>query len=116
MASISRKSRSAAPGIVAERQFEPPSVVFRNVPLDPLAHTTFAFTALTPRKDAVVPLCWGSHDWAAHSAGSSHVAHALACSSGIRAAVGLQNRRHCTLKRAPHRCDNSYNQACNLYQ
>ncbi|SPF34857.1 hypothetical protein SBA4_1580022 [Candidatus Sulfopaludibacter sp. SbA4] len=42
----------------------PPSVVFSHVPPVPLAHATFALTALTPRRDAVVVLFWGTQVWA----------------------------------------------------
>src|SRR5215471_13942200 len=58
-----RKSRSAAPATVASLHVAPPSVVRRNVPFDPEAQATAALTALTPRKLAVVPLCWGTQVW-----------------------------------------------------
>jgi hypothetical protein len=56
-----RKSRSAAPGTTAACQVAPPSSVRRYAPPAPLAQTTAGFTALTPRKDAVVPLDCATH-------------------------------------------------------
>src|ERR1019366_3616807 len=51
-----RKSGSPAPGTTAACQVAPPSSVRRYAPSAPLAQTTAGLTALTPRKDAVVPL------------------------------------------------------------
>src|SRR6188472_2274184 len=61
MASTSRKSRLVASGTVRFCQLVPPSVVRSTVPFAPLAHATVPFTALTPRRRAVTPLCWSSH-------------------------------------------------------
>src|SRR5580693_1700711 len=64
-ARMARKSRSEAPGTFAAFHVAPPSSVRRNVPLPPLAQTTDWLTALTPRRDAEVPLDCGVHDCAA---------------------------------------------------
>src|ERR1017187_1222647 len=61
-----RKSGSPAPGTTAACQVAPPSSVRRYAPPAPLAQTTAGLTALTPRKDAVVPL-----DCATHVCGSA---------------------------------------------
>src|ERR1022692_1760458 len=55
-----RKSGSPAPGTTATCQVAPPSSVRRYAPPAPLAQTTAGLTALTPRKDAVVPLVCAS--------------------------------------------------------
>ncbi|SPE34757.1 hypothetical protein SBA6_40042 [Candidatus Sulfopaludibacter sp. SbA6] len=60
----SRKSRSSAPGTLEAAQVAPPLVVLSQVPPVPLAQAMSAFTALTPRRDAVVVLFCATQDWA----------------------------------------------------
>src|SRR5271157_1076337 len=69
MPQTARKSRSSAPGTCAARQVTPPSVVRRKAPPVPLAQTILALTALTPRREALVPLVWRVQDCAARAAG-----------------------------------------------
>src|ERR1700735_5459263 len=64
-ARTARKSRSEAPGTFAAFHVMPPSRVRRKVPLLPLAQMVDWLTALTPRRDAEVPLDCGVHDCAA---------------------------------------------------
>src|SRR6516225_5003898 len=62
--STSRKSSFSAPGTWAGIQVLPVSVVRRYVPWVPLAHTTLAETALTPRRFSVVWLSSEVTVWA----------------------------------------------------
>src|SRR5215471_18295275 len=68
MARMPRKSSVSAPGTRAAIQVLPPSLVCRYVPPVPLAHTTLASTALTPRSDAVELLVCAIHCWASAAA------------------------------------------------
>src|SRR5215467_4103553 len=76
-ARMPRKSSDSAPGTLEACHVLPPSTVRSHVPPVPLAQTTRSFTALTPRRDAVVLLVCGIQLWAKEAAVKSRVATAL---------------------------------------